>query len=92
MPLSRSWVEREIEGIAEVDRPVARLALVVAKAPYQVDESLVEDILGKEHDEPRLIRVLAWAAFSAARRVSEQVAEQVHEPIEMQNSEYFKSA
>lgn len=82
MPLSRSWVEREIEELTESDRPIARLALVVAKASYQVDESLVEDVLGKEHDELRLIRVLAWAAFSAGRRVAERVAEQVHRPLE----------
>lgn len=78
MPLSRSWVEEEIKGIAETERPVARLALVVAKASYQVDESLVKAVLGDAHDEPRLIRMLAWAAFSAARRVAELVAIQAH--------------
>ena len=92
MPLSRSWVEREIEEIAEADRPIARLALVVAKAPYQVDESLVEDVLGKEHDEPRLIRVLAWAAFSAGRRVAEMVAKQARSCLENEVSIYRKNA
>ena len=45
----------------------ARLALVVAKASYQVDESLVEAVLGDDRSETRLIRVLAFASFSAAR-------------------------
>jgi hypothetical protein len=92
MPLSRSWVDREIEEIAEEDRPIARLALVVAKAPYQVDESLVEDVLGAERDEPRLIRVLAWAAFSAGRRVAELVAKQAQSCLENEISGYRKSA
>ncbi|NIV39654.1 MAG: hypothetical protein GWN58_62670, partial [Anaerolineae bacterium] len=92
MPLSRSWVEQEIEGLSETDRPVARLALVVAKASYQVDESLVEDVLGEEHNETRLIRVLAWAAFSAARRVAERIAEQTRRSLATQSTEYRESA
>ena len=92
MPLSRSWVEHEIEGLDEKDRTIARLALVVAKASYQVDESLVEDVLGQEHNEPRLIRVLAWAAFSAARRIAERIAEQSYRASSPQDSELKKSA
>jgi len=92
MPLSRSWMEQEIEGMTETDRPVARLALVVAKASYQVDELLVEDVLGEEHSETRLIRVLAWAAFSAAHRVAERVAEQARRSLTIPRSEYRKSA
>ncbi len=78
MPLSRSWVEEEIAGLAVQDRAVARLSLVVAKAPYQVDEGLVEAVLGSARDEARLVRVLAWAAFSAGRRVAERIA--LHTP------------
>jgi AhpD family alkylhydroperoxidase len=92
MPLSRSWVEREVKVLTETERPIARLALVVAKASYQVDESLVKDVLGEKHDEQRLIRVLAWASFSAARRVAERVAEQIHRPVGNQICEFRKSA
>jgi AhpD family alkylhydroperoxidase len=92
MPLSRIWVEQEIEGVTEAERPIARLALVVAKAPYQVDEALVNAVLGHVHDEPRLIRVLAWAAFSAGRRVAALIAEQGSRNLQRQGPEYRKSA
>jgi AhpD family alkylhydroperoxidase len=81
MPISRSWVDKEVEGLTGGDRAIARLALVVAKAPYQVDEALVGDILGEDRDETRLIRVLAWASFSAARRIAERIADAVRKPV-----------
>ncbi len=74
MPISRSWVEDEVAGLEGRDRDIARLALVAAKASYQVDDGLVEAVLGEDRDEARLIRVLAWAAFSAARRISGRIA------------------
>jgi AhpD family alkylhydroperoxidase len=75
MPISRSWVEEEVQGLTGEDRAMARLALVVAKASYQVDGSLVEEVLGADRDETRLIRVLAWASFSAARRFAQRIAQ-----------------
>ena len=45
MPLSHSWVEDETPGLTGEDRAVARLALMVAKASYQFDESLAQDVL-----------------------------------------------
>jgi hypothetical protein len=74
MPISRSWVEQELAGLTGQERAVARLALVVAKAPYQVDDSLVEPVLGAERDEQRFIRVLDWCAFTAARRIAQRIA------------------
>jgi hypothetical protein len=74
MPLSRHWVEQEISGLRGIDRDVARFALVAAKASYQVDGTLVAGVLGETHDQERLIRVLAWAAFSAARRIAALMA------------------
>ena len=71
MPLSRSWVEKEIEGLAGDDAYVARLILVVAKASYQVDDALVQAVVGDKQDQQRLIRVLAFAALSAARRLAD---------------------
>ena len=72
MPLSRSWVEEEVRDLTGEDRAVARLALVVAKASYQFDDSLAEDVLGQEQDEERFIRVLAWASHSGACRVADR--------------------
>jgi len=75
MPLSRSWVESEVTDLAGEDRATARLALVLAKAPYQVDDKLVQDVLRVDRCEERFIRILAWASFSGARRFAQRIAE-----------------
>jgi hypothetical protein len=77
MPISRSWVDKEVEGLTGRDRAIARFALVLAKAPYQVDEALVGEILREDREETRFIRVLAWASFSAARRIAKRIADTV---------------
>mgnify|MGYP001486908054 CR=1 FL=1 len=79
MPISRSWVDKEVEGLTGRDRAIARFALVLAKAPYQVDEALVGEILHDDRDETRFVRVLAWASFSAARRIAKRIADTVVE-------------
>ncbi|WP_340687569.1 carboxymuconolactone decarboxylase family protein [Amycolatopsis coloradensis] len=56
--LSRSWVDA-------FDNPGVRLALVVAKAPYQVDEALVA-AAGLADRE--LVELVGWASFTAAAR------------------------
>ena len=75
MPLSRSWVNSEVSVLAGQNRAIARLALVLAKAPYQVDERLVEDVFSEDRSEERFIRVLAWASFSGARKFAQRIAE-----------------
>lgn len=75
MPMSRSWVEREITGLEGDDRAIARLALVLAKAPYQVDAGLAETVLSDNADQGRFIRILAWSSYSAARRFAAYIAE-----------------
>src|SRR5262247_614287 len=75
MPLSRSWVNSEVSTLTGQDRAIARLALVIAKAPDQVDETLVEDVLSEDRGEERFIRVLAWASFYGARRFAQRIAE-----------------
>jgi len=77
MPISRSWVDKEVEGLTGRDRAIARFTLVLAKAPYQVDEALVGEVLRDDRDETRFIRLLAWASFSAARRIAKRVADTV---------------
>ncbi len=76
MPISRSWVDVEASVLTGQDRAIARLALVLAKAPYQVDETLVEDVLSEDRCEERFIRILAWASFSGARRFAQRIAEE----------------
>ena len=78
MPLSRSWVEQEVEGLAGEDYHTAKLILVVGKASYQFDDSLVQALMGENLDEERLIRILAFAAMSAARRLAVLASRRLH--------------
>ncbi len=75
MPISRSWVNADINGLEGANRAIAKLAIVLAKAPYQVDEKMVEAVLGYGRDEERFIRILAWASFTGARRFVQLVTE-----------------
>lgn len=75
MPISRSWVDAEASALTGQDRTIARLSLVLAKAPYQVDERLVEEVLKEDRDEERFIRILSWASFSSARRFAQRIAD-----------------
>jgi AhpD family alkylhydroperoxidase len=75
MPISRNWVDVETSALTGQDRAIARLALVLAKAPYQVDETVVEEVLSEDRCEERFIRILAWASFSSARRFAQRIAE-----------------
>lgn len=79
MPLSRSWVEQEVEGLAGEEYHIAKLVLVVCKASYQFDDSLVQALMGENLDEERLIRILAFAAMSAARKLANHVGNQLRE-------------
>jgi AhpD family alkylhydroperoxidase len=75
MPISRAWVNAEVDGLDGIDSAIARMAIVLAKAPYQVDEKMVEAVLQNELDEKRFIRILAWASFVGARRFIEYTAQ-----------------
>ena len=78
MPISRGWVDAEASSLNGQSRAIARLALVLAKSPYQVDETLVDEVLKEDRSEERFIRILAWASFSGARRFAQLLAEAAH--------------
>src|SRR5262249_36315469 len=79
MPISRSWVDKEVEGLTGGDRAIARVALVLAKAPDQVDDTLVGEILRGDREEKRVIRVLGAGSFCAGRRIAKRIADTVVE-------------
>lgn len=81
MPLSRSWVDAEVTELTGTDRAIARLALVLAKAPYQVGDELVQDVIRDDPDEERFIRILAWMSCTAARRFAQGVAGQAQRAL-----------
>lgn len=74
VPLSGSWVEEEVKSLNENDKPIARLALLLAKASYQIDDEIVFEVLGENNDQERLIRVLAWSSFTSARYAAKRMA------------------
>ncbi|OLF11277.1 carboxymuconolactone decarboxylase family protein [Actinophytocola xanthii] len=65
--LSRSWVEDLVEVVPAPDRPAARLALLVAKASYQVDADLVAAYRAGHPADADLVELVSWAALTAAR-------------------------
>jgi hypothetical protein len=77
MPLSREWIDEAVEGLSVDDAPIARLAIVLAKASYRITEQMVAEVMGEHQDEERFIRILAWASFTAARRFAQIVAHEV---------------
>lgn len=74
MPMSRSWVEQELENVHGDDYFIAKLALLLAKASHQVDDELVETVLFNAKSEEDFIRILAWCSFTASRHVARHVA------------------
>lgn len=74
MPISRYWLEKETAGLEGKDNAQARLALVMAKASYHFDETLMDDVLSYGAQEEDIIRILSWASFTGARRLTELTA------------------
>jgi hypothetical protein len=77
MPIDSSWIDHEIERLIGEDKAIARLAIVVGKAPYRVTGKMVYDVLGEDRNEERFIRILAWSSFASARRVAQIIAQKV---------------
>ena len=75
MPLL--WVIRDVAGLSGRMKAIARLTIVLAKAPYRVTDQMVADVLGKEKDEERFVRILAWASFAGARQLARSIADKV---------------
>lgn len=68
--LSRSWVDDAVAGLDETDRPAGRLAVLIALAPYQVDDDVVDAFRRTAPGDDVLVELVAWASLAAARRVS----------------------
>lgn len=66
------WLAELSRGLPDDDRFTARLALLTAIAPVQVDPELLS-LCRKRHGEQALVELVSWASFVAARRVGELV-------------------
>ncbi len=66
--VSRAWVEDAVAGLATAERPAGRLALLTAKAAYQVDQAVIDGFRTGGADDRALIELTSWASLAAARR------------------------
>jgi len=67
--LSTAWADAPLAELAPAERPAARLALLTALAPYQVTAADVAAYQAGHPGDQQLLALLAWSAFTAARRV-----------------------
>ena len=58
-----------MSGLDKKSKDIGRLILLTALAPYQVDEEAVDAFTTRISGDERLIGALAWASFTAARRI-----------------------
>jgi hypothetical protein len=79
MPLEGSWIDDEVRGLDGRAASIAKLAVVLAKAPYRITEKMVDDVMGEERDEARFVRILAWSSFVTARRFAALIAQRIAE-------------
>lgn len=68
--ISKNWVEDEIKSIPKQEKNKARLALLVAKVSYQIDDSLIQQLVNEGISESDLIKLGAWGAFMGAKTVA----------------------
>jgi AhpD family alkylhydroperoxidase len=68
--LSRSWVEESVTDLGGASRNAARLALLAALAPYQVDDDVIHEFREGHPEDEHLIALIAWSSLSAARRIA----------------------
>jgi len=69
LPLSRAWVNQAVSSLSEADHAAARLALLAAMAPHQIDAEIIRAFRGQQEADAQLVGVVAWASFQAARRI-----------------------
>src|SRR5215469_12811175 len=66
---SRAWAADAVSGLPAPDQAAGRLALLVAIASYQVDQSVIDAYRVSQDDDKALIGLASWASLTAARRV-----------------------
>ncbi|MFH8385303.1 carboxymuconolactone decarboxylase family protein [Kitasatospora sp. NPDC018058] len=66
---SRVWLDVALEGLPHEQRPVARLALLIALAPYQTTDTDIERFRAVHGGDRELVELASWAALTAAVRI-----------------------
>ena len=68
--LSLAWSEDEISKLDPATQATADLALLTAIAPYEIDKNIVSTFKKYFPQDDKLVGTLAWASFTAARKIS----------------------
>ncbi len=68
--MSRKWVDEATADLDERSTAAGRLALLTARASYQVDKDVVEAFRTHFPSDAQLVAATAWASFTAARKVA----------------------
>lgn len=74
MGLSRAWTENAMLGLGVREHPAARLALLAALASHQIDHRVVYEFRANRPRDEDLVSAVAWASFTAARKVGTRLA------------------
>ena len=69
--LSRAWAEAVLAELPDGERAEGRLALLTAKAPYQVGPA---DVRPERTDDRGLVELVSWAALTAAVAAGERLS------------------
>ncbi|CAL9402016.1 hypothetical protein SUDANB105_01473 [Streptomyces sp. enrichment culture] len=72
--LGLGWLDTALAALPPGDRAVGRLALLTACASYRVDESVVAPVRSSGAGDGDLVALVAWSAFTAARRAGTLLA------------------
>lgn len=67
--ISRRWVEDALAPLTAAERPIGRVALLAALAPYQMDASTMQEYLELQPDQGLVVSAVAWASWRATRRI-----------------------
>jgi hypothetical protein len=67
-------MEDAVAPLAADDRASARLALLAALAPSQVDADVLDEFRRAHPTDPALIAAAGWASFTAMRRIGTWLA------------------
>jgi AhpD family alkylhydroperoxidase len=67
--LGQTWLASAVAPLSAAAQAAARLTLLTALAPHQVDRDVVGAFRAGAADDAALVAALAWASLAAARRV-----------------------
>ena len=67
--ISRNWVEKYISHLYEPFKAQARLILLCAISPYQIDEKIIISYRQSNSTDEALLTALSWASFTTAMHI-----------------------